>query len=101
MEGTCSCYISPLSRKEHDSTWNPCIKEQQCAPVECLSCWVILRLQGKSHTQSLEKDLELFPLLSSRRGSARLSHPPSQTGWCRAVTTEKDEEHTDKMEEEE
>lgn len=43
--------MSPLSRKEHDSTWDPLIKGQLFVPVVCLSWWVILHSQAQVECQ--------------------------------------------------
>lgn len=80
-EGTRSCTVSPLSRKERESTWDPWIKERLFVPVACSE--LVVRSQaagGAAHqegsglgcwaepAQSLEKDLELlalFPLVGA------------------------------------
>lgn len=96
--------MSPLSRKEHDSTWDPCIKEPQCAPVACSELVGCPQAAGGIEHPKPGEGPGTVCLLSSRRGSAQRSHPPSQP-WVvavgRAVTTEKDEKHMEEMDEEE
>lgn len=82
-ERTRSCYMSPLSRKEHDSTW---IKERLC-PCSLLQAAGHRRLRAESHARTGTVSLWAEPAQSLEKGLGSSPSSSDPDGDCRGQST--------------